>query len=267
MIPPAVIAIGVARSDLLPAIPSSAVLALACAALTACSDGTSPDRTDFGALVPVGNGTARTYVTSSGDGEPLEIGVVLSETAVAGLPAAGTTYLLPLPQTAVAPFKHATLNWFPTGHPPMNIFTVPHFDVHFYTITVAEREAILPTDAQFGVKAARTPSAEFIPAGYNRDPGAVPNMGTHWIDGSSPEFNGQPFTKTFIYGSWDGTFTFYEPMFSKALLESKAPVATSNLKLPLKYSSAGFYPTAYKVGYDATSKEHVIALSGLVPRS
>lgn len=246
---------------------ASAWLAVTASALSACSDGTSPDRTDLGPVVTVGTGTARTYVESSPGGEPLEIGVVLSETAIAGLPAAGTVFLLPLPQTTVAPYKHVTLNWNPAGHPPPGIFTVPHFDVHFYTITTTERSAILPTDPQFAVKAARTPAAEFIPAGYTRDPGAVPDMGTHWSDPSSPEFNGQPFTKTFVYGSWDGTFTFYEPMFTKALLESKAPIATTALKLPSKYSSAGFYPTSYKVGYDAVTKEYVIALSGLVPRS
>ena len=91
-------------------------------------------------------------------------------------------------------------------------------------------------------------------------------MGTHWSDASAPEFNGQAFTKTFIYGSWNGTFTFYEPMFTKAFLESKPAVVQVALKLPSKYATPGFYATAYKVGYDADSKEWVIALSELVRR-
>lgn len=246
---------------------ASAFLTLTAAALSACTEGTSPNSIAFGSAVVVGGGTARTYVESSFGGELREIGIVLTEAAIAGLPAAGTLYLLPLPQVAVEPYKHVTLNWNPTGHPPAGVFTPPHFDVHFYTITEAERTAISPTDPQFAVKAARTPSAEFIPTGYTRDPGAVPNMGTHWADPSGPEFNGQPFSKTFIYGSWDGAFMFYEPMFTKALLDSKSAIATTVLKIPSRYSKAGSYPTSYKLGFDAGSKEFVIALTGLVPRS
>lgn len=245
---------------------ASALIALTVGAFSACTDGISPNSITFGSAVSVGGGTARTYVESSPGGELREIGVVLTEAAIAGLPAAGTLYLLPLPQAAVEPYKHVTLNWNPAGHPPAGVFTPPHFDVHFYTITEAERTAISPMDPQFAEKAARTPSAEFVPTQYARDPGAVPNMGTHWTDRSAPEFNGQPFTKTFIYGSWDGTFTFYEPMFAKALLDSKTAIATTVLKIPSRYSKAGSYPTSYKLGFDASSKEFVIALTGLVPR-
>ncbi len=245
----------------------SAVLALGASALSACSDGTSPNQLVIGPTISVGSGTARTYVESSAGGELREIGVVLSELAITGLPATGTVFLLPLPTAAVAaPYRHVTLNWNPGGHPPPGIFTVPHFDVHFYTVTEAERSTISATDPQFGVKAAKTPSAEFIPAGYARDPGAVPNMGTHWTDPSSPEFNGQPFTRTFIYGSWDGTFTFFEPMFTTAFFAGKPAVATVSLKLPSRYAQPGSYPTSYKVGFDASTKEYVIALTGLVPR-
>lgn len=245
-----------------------ALLGITAAALTSCTEGTSPEQTVFGPVVTVGTGTARTYVQISSAGEPLAVGVVLSETALAGLPATGTVYVLALPAEApIAPYNHATLNWQPAGHPPPGIFTVPHFDVHFYMVTQAEVAAITPTDPQFAVKAAVTPSAEFIPAGYVRDPGAVPNMGTHWTDPASPEFNGQPFTKTFLYGSWNGTFTFYEPMGAKSFLESKPAIAAVTLKLPSRYAKPGYHPTTYTVGFDATAKEYVIALTGLVPRS
>lgn len=241
----------------------------ACAALLvgsgllfACSD-SSQDETVFGPTVGVGGGTVRSYVETSA-GDAVEIGVRVSDLALTGLPNIGTVFLIPLPvQSSVAPYKHVTLNWNPAGHPPAP-FSVPHFDAHFYSITETERIAIASTDPEFATKAANTPAAEFSPVGYDRDAGAVPNMGTHWVDHSSPEFNGQPFTKTFIYGSWNGAFTFYEPMFAKALLDSKSEVVTTSIKLPAKYATPGMYPTSYKVGYDAKSKEWVIALSGLV---
>ncbi|MEP6509114.1 MAG: DUF5602 domain-containing protein [Gemmatimonadales bacterium] len=240
-----------------------AAAALAAVAAVACSDGTSPDKTYFGPSITMNNGTARSYVVLTSDGAPVSVGVSFSETALAGLPAVGTAYVFALPSEAPAPYKHAVINWSPTGHPPEGVFTVPHFDVHFYTITPDERAAILPTDAQFGAKTARLPSAEFVPSGYVNDPFAIPQMGVHWTDPSSPEFNGQAFTKEFIYGSWDGAFTFYEPMVAKSLLDAKPAMSVTTIKLPSRYAKPGVYPTSYAIGFDNIAKEYRIEISGL----
>ncbi|HXG70971.1 MAG TPA: DUF5602 domain-containing protein [Gemmatimonadaceae bacterium] len=237
------------------------------ALLSACSDSTGTNQTDLGPALAFGNGTAQAYVLSSPAGAPLEIGVVFSESALVGLPTSGTGVELQLPaQASVAPFNHATLDWHPAGHPPAGVFNVPHLDVHFYTITPAARAAISPASTDFATKAARTPSAEFVPTGYVKDAVAIPRMGNHWTDRTTPEFNGQPFTRTFIYGSWDGTFTFYEPMFTKAFLDGKPPVTAVPLKIASQYAAPGSYPTSYKVGFDASARQYVIAISGLVPR-
>lgn len=47
---------------------------------------------------------------------------------------------------------------------------------------------------------------------------SVPKMGLHWIDTNSPELSprNQPFTATFIIGSWDGKVIFDEPMVTRA---------------------------------------------------
>ncbi len=240
------------------------VTAIAAVAALGCSDGTSPDKTYFGPSVTMGNGTARSYVVLTAKRVPVSVGVSLSETALSGLPSAGTAYALALPSDApVAPYNHAVINWNPTGHPPQGVFTVPHFDLHLYTITPEERAAILPTDPQFAAKTARLPSGEFVPSGYVKDPFAIPQMGVHWTDPSSPEFNGQPFTKEFIYGSWDGAFTFYEPMVAKSLLDAKPAMSVTTIKLPSRYAKPGVYPTSYTIGYDSNAKEYRIEISGL----
>ena len=41
-------------------------------------------------------------------------------------------------------------------------------------------------------------------------------MGWHWIDPLSPEFTGQPFSKTYIYGYYGGELSFVEPMITLA---------------------------------------------------
>jgi hypothetical protein len=100
---------------------------------------------------------------------------------------------------------------------------------------------------------------------------AVPQMGVHWFDASAPELQGlfggtpQPFTKTFIYGSWDGAFTFYEPMVTRAYLLSKPDVVTP-IRVPARVPEPGWYPTAYRVSYDAQAREYRVALTGLVSR-
>lgn len=168
-------------------------------------------------------------------------------------------------QASETPFKHAVINWIPLGHPPAMVYTFPHFDFHFYTITNAERNAIVLGTPELVAKMSRQPPAEFVPAGYSVGMGSA-LMGLHWRDPDAPEMHGEPFTKAFIYGSYDGAMTFAEPMVTKAFLETKPAAVVTPLKLPAQYSARGYQPTSYTVGYDVAAKEHRIAISGLVER-
>jgi hypothetical protein len=211
----------------------------------------------------MGSGTARVYVILDRVGVPTDLGLALSETALTGLPAAAAEFVFALPsQASATAFKHAVINWLPVGHPPPLVYTVPHFDFHFYTITNEVRSGIVSTTDP---KMVLLPTAEFIPAGYVTGMANV-GMGLHWGDPASPERNGQPFTKTFIYGSYDGAFTFEEPMIAKSYLETKPAKVVTPVKLPVQYSARGYHSTAYTVEYDAGTKEYKIALSALVSR-
>jgi hypothetical protein len=239
-------------------------LSAAAGALLSCSDSTSPNKsgTFFGPTIAMGSGTARAYVTLDRAGAPTDLGLAVSETALTGLPAAAAEFVFTLPsQASTTAFKHAVINWLPVGHPPL-VYTVPHFDFHFYTIQNAERAAIVSvTDA----KMVLLPTAEFIPAGYVTGMASV-GMGLHWGDPASPERNGQPFTKTFIYGSYDGAFIFEEPMIAKSYLETKPAKVVTPVKLPVQYAARGYHATSYTVEYDAGTKEYKIALASLVSR-
>lgn len=250
-------------------ISAAALLAVSAGTFLACSNSTSPDLsgTFFGASAPMATGSGRAYVVLDAAGKPTELGVAITEAALVGLPAAITEYGFPLPAEASATaFKLATINWQPTGHPPMNIFTVPHFDFHFYTITNAERDVITPADPQFGAKMLKAPAASFVPAGYTPDVMGIPRMGLHWADLSGPEYAGQAFGKTFIYGSYDAQFIFAEPMMTKAYLESKPAAVATPVKIPAQYQVSGYQPTSYTVSYDAATKEYRVALTGLTLR-
>jgi uncharacterized protein len=234
----------------------------------ACTDSTSPSQADtfFGPTVVMGSGTARAYVILNASGVPTDVGLAFTETALAGLPASAAEYVFALPaQASATPFQHAVINWMPDGHPPPLVYTVPHFDFHFYTIPNATRVGIVLGDSVLAAKMARRPATEFVPVGYVAGMAGV-GMGLHWNDPEAPERKGEPFTKTFIYGSYDGAFIFGEPMVAKSYLEAKPAATVTPVKLPAQYATAGYQPTSYTVAYDAGTKEYRIALSGLVSR-
>jgi hypothetical protein len=255
----------------------------------------------YGTPIQLGAGRARTYVVldQKNGGAPLEVGVALDERALEGLPApsghAGEghgdmhEFLLPMPAQNASPYRFVELDWNPGGHEPPGIYDVPHFDFHFYTIDVAARNAIDPSDPQYAAKGNRLPAAEMIPAfnGIPLPPGtpasaaAVPRMGVHMVDLRSPELQGalgnpqgyKPFTTTFIHGAWDGRLIFWEPMITRAhILSKKAATSAADqnqvipLPLPQRYATSGAYPAAYRIAWDAQAKEYHIALTQLTQR-
>jgi Domain of unknown function (DUF5602) len=259
---------------------SVAVAAAILGTVAACSDTgpTSRAALVYGPSVAFAQGAARSWVQTDVNGVPSAIGIAMTEAALSGLPTTVTgpnpTALmatLPLPAEAQGTgFDHAELGWNPNGHDPLRIYGVPHFDMHFYRVSSATQLAILPNDPQFGSKAASLPAAALVPAGYVPPPApvaasAIPQMGVHWTDVKSSEFNGQPFTKTFIFGSWDGRFIFEEPMIAKSYLETH-PNSTVAIPQPTQWASPGMYPTTYTVAWDATAKEFRITLGGLTRR-
>jgi hypothetical protein len=237
---------------------------VAASALLGCTDPLPPEilssGTFFGPTVAMAGGTGRAYVTRNRNGVPSELGVAFTEEVLNSLPVAMAEYVFALPPEATATrFRHAVVNWMPIGHPPAT-YSVPHFDFHFYTITDAERAGIVLGDSVLAAKLARQPALEFLPSGYATGAASI-RMGLHWRDLEAPEFTGQPFTKAYIYGSYDGAIIFGEPMIAKAYLETKPAVVTP-LKLPAKYAATGYQATSYTIAYDAATKEYRVALSG-----
>lgn len=254
----------------------------------------------YGTPQKIGNGQVRTYIVldQKNAGVPLEVGVALSEDAMEGLPApmgmSGTDkknphmnmtmLLLDLPAQNPTPYKFVQFDWNPVGHEPAGVYDLPHFDFHFYTVGKDVRASILPSDPQYAQKAANFPGAEYrapfyidaaTPAGITPAMATVPQMGLHWLDVRSPELQGmagnpagfKPFTKTFIYGSWDGQFIFDEPMITRAYIMEKRSTTDAAVRdeiIPVstapKYSPAGYYPSAYRIAWDAQAKEYRVSL-------
>jgi hypothetical protein len=202
------------------------------------------------------------------DNVPQELSFVVNDAVLNTAPAAeeGETghnpandFLIPLPVTAssVTPFKWIMLNWNPAGHEPDHIYTIPHFDIHFYETTPDEVMSYMDQ-----TKLNANVPADYVPANHISGPG-VPMMGKHYIDAASPELNGQGFTQTFLYGAYDAKVVFFEPMITLDFLKNTAHFDRT-IPQPAKFASAGYYPTKLKV--QKRNGQTEVTLYGFVKR-
>lgn len=228
--------------------------------------------TFYGPEVAIGNGHARSWINITHDDKALAIGVEITDEGLNDLPHdpedfAASTFLLPLHQKAkvVTAFDHIVMNWNAHGHEPDHVYDLPHFDFHFYKISVADQLAIPPYPVAPALFDAEPP-AGFMPPLYLHLPGGVPQMGVHWVDLLSPELHGATFTSTFIYGSYNGKTTFYEPMVTLAVLQSGNAIHTA-FRQPAHFDPVNkYYPARYNIWKDNTNNRHYVSLDEMVWR-
>ena len=221
-----------------------------------------------GAEQEVHKGKGWSWIKVDAQGTPLQLGIAISQSALNTMPVGeqqqgghqhSNSIILPLHPIAktVTPFDHIQLDWNPMGHPPFEIYGSAHFDFHFYMVPEAE-----VTGAVDMAKLNAVPAADYLPPAYFSG-GPVPQMGTHFLDATSREFNGQPFTETFIYGTYNSRVTFYEPMITLDFLKATSSYERS-IPQPAKFKAAGYYPTKMKIVKE-TGATNVI-LEGFVKR-
>ena len=223
-----------------------------------------------GQAISIGKGIAQVVVRTDASGKPRTVAIMLTQGVLRGLPAklnpktpeGEWDYTLPMPTGGPKTgYTHVVIDWNPHGHPPPHVYTVPHFDFHFYSMTpdaVAKIAFTGPKDPAAGVS-----DAAIIPPGYKVIPEtAVNQMGVHAVELGASEFHGKPFTATFIYGYYRNRLTFVEPMITHAFLQGKLHFAKA-VAVPARYSAAGYYPTQYSVRYLPRWKAYLVSLNGL----
>jgi hypothetical protein len=236
-------------------------------------------QTYYGKSALLGDGSVRTYVVVSKEKSeaikrrpPTEMGIEIPAAVMNSLPAEGKALVIDFPiQAKDTPMQYMMFDWNPQGHEPAGIYDKPHFDFHFYMQDLDDVMDINPgpcagLDCDDYAKARRPVPAAFTPQGYIDVGSVVPYMGNHLIDPTSPEFNGQAFTRTWLYGAYDGEITFYEPMITKATLTGD-PNHCEALKLPREYAESGYYPTKYCTAYDSTASLYRVSIQGFEYRS
>jgi hypothetical protein len=268
-----------------------------------CSDRMLPGESTtrvLGAYSSLGKGTVSSYAEFDKNGVPKTIGIAFQAKALEGLPAAYSDghhchdqnkdgviglkdecfgsheWVIPLPSDAARrpdiPFKWVGLNWNPHGHIPPGVYDLPHFDVHFYIEPIEKIFAIAPGTCgpefvrcdQFKIATKPLP-ANYMHPDYKNVDAVVPAMGNHLIDPTSPEFQNVKFTRTWIYGAYDGRVTFYEEMVTRDYLLSR-PDKCFPLKSPPAVSVKGYYPTQSCIRYLPQSSEYTVSMEGFVLR-
>ena len=102
-------------------------------------------------------------VRDAKSGNPVEVGVALSETRSGGSAGGGqhggnghdhyNAYILEMPSNHGTPYQFVELDWNPKGHG--GPYVAPHFDFHFYRTSLAERDAIDLAAPTYAERAAR----------------------------------------------------------------------------------------------------------------
>lgn len=246
------------------------MIALFAVIMSSCSDDNSTNSSKAGTFsstaVTMGSGTAKSWVTLDNDGNPTAIGITLTEGALQDLPDSDKEYMMMMPMEAAATnIQMVMIDWNHAGHEPEGVYDIPHFDFHFYMVDDNFLGQITATGDDT-VKCNKQPAAGYIAPDYMLPPGGVPHMGNHAVDMTSGEWNGVRFDKTFIYGYYDGSMIFYEPMITREYLLTN-PNSTTSIKVPIYYPKSGYYPTNYTVVYDASAKTYTITLTGMVKRT
>lgn len=254
----------------------------------------------LGARSTLGNGTVASYAEFDAAGAPKSIGVVFAAGALENLPATpsdghhcfdankdgvldlGTECLgahervLPLPSEASRrsdlPFKWVLLDWNTHGHIPPGIYDKPHFDVHFYIEPIENVFAIEPGPCgpervrcdQFARARIPVPAA-YMHADFKDVEAVAPAMGNHLVDLTAPEFKGVPFTRTWIYGAYEGRVTFYEEMVTLEYLKAQ-PDSCFPIKTAAAVATTGYYPTRSCIRYAKDKAEYTVSIEDFVLR-
>lgn len=241
----------------------------------------------YGESKLLGDGFVRSFVTLDDiGGKPLDIGVSFTQ-GVLSLPTGDDVDDISLqlslpPEASSTPFNHLEFTYRPHGYPNVPIppvFSVPRFATNFFVFSPEERALICPNPDTSSLllqcvgdeleQALKTPEPGTVPEGLVPPQLATSGHGVLYNDPDifTPVVLGQqPLTSAYDYGYFDGRLSLMDIVATKAFLETQ-PNATVPIKLPTLYSQSGYYPTKYRVTYDATSQEYRISYTGLTYRS
>jgi hypothetical protein len=237
-----------------------------------------PERTVVaGDMQPYSGSTVESWASLE-EGSVVEVGITVPMTAIHNarvgipegadptIPDSSNSVRLTLPAivTEQTFIDHFDLDYNPVGHPPMDIYTLPHFDLHFYGISEVEQLAIDCSD-KMEIEAEKLPT-DYVVGKPGRPPvgECVPMMGHHAVSMKAPELspeNPAVFDKTMVLGYYAGEMTFLEPMVTRDLLLAKRNFDFA-IELPKTLPRKTMYPTEFSATFDAKANAYRFVLRG-----
>lgn len=222
--------------------------------------------TEWGDSIELGNGVVTTFSSVTPSGQPKYVGIHFADGTFEALPSAedfengdaegqkvhgfwSQPFNLEFPEQTPDPITYAGCGWNPQGHTPNGVYDRPHFDLHYHFY---EPDVV----GQIGPGVIEALPDEKIPDGYRLIEGGavIPAMGAHLAPKDAPEFNGQEWQETLIWGAADVDGddeyenTFVEPMITLDYFENTLNgVEKQAIPQPAVYPTAGHYPTTYTV--------------------
>jgi hypothetical protein len=234
--------------------------------LVARGDGVHTIEGECGTLY---DGEVCTWAALSGD-QVVQFGATVSIRAIESAPLdlemvfpPSPAAIIPLPDevSKATGFNHLMINWEPHGHPPA-LFSVPHFDFHFYTIDPAVVAAIDCHDVD---KPAQLPQGYVLPditiPGLGELVGlCVPGMGMHSMP--ADEVNQTvPFGASMLVGYYAGDVIYVEPMIARAKLLG-AEGFTQQVPAVTAARAKVRWPSHFEAAYDESAQAYRLTFSG-----
>mmetsp|Transcript_32246 Transcript_32246/g.55023 ORF Transcript_32246/g.55023 Transcript_32246/m.55023 type:complete len:349 (-) Transcript_32246:132-1178(-) len=184
----------------------------------------------------------------------------------------------------VTGFNHVGVDWSPCGHPPLEWFGKPHWNLHIFRVTPEERlnarcpggmlnpficdfppfEQPTPEGRAFFVWGKDTNDAvanvpdTFMAATDTAVPGEAVHSWNHNLSVPVAEW----FEPQLIMGLYDGGIRFWEPMFPYEFVSGNAP--NSYVRTDIEYVSQTIQelPSEYSLSYDPSDGFTTLMMKG-----
>lgn len=186
---------------------------------------------------------------------------------------------------AATGIDHVSIDFNPCGHPPVDVFTIPHYDLHLYLVDPDYRKCMtcetIPGAPVCNPGGQSTPSGQGffnaatimagpdatklanMPSGFEYQAGdSVPLMGGHaWDSSQQPSGENPWINPIWIMGPYDGTIVDYEPMIPLSFIQGNIDnVYEENLSYAGQ--TINNLPNKYTVAYNATSAFFTVTFTG-----
>jgi len=191
----------------------------------------------------------------------------------------------------VTGIDHISIDWNPCGHPPVNVFGMPHYDIHIYLVTPEFRTCMTCTQPPGAPVCTPAPEAQSTARGLdffnvttlattstvrsaanqpiNMPPGFIygpehniPLMGGHaWNHNQEPASGLEWVDPIWLMSPYAGTIINYEPMIPLNFVTGDSDKEFIE-NLSYEGQTIGALPSMYSVKYDSKTEFTTLTLKG-----